>query len=254
MRLKIFRKSPYPEKRKETPPEFISGLALNLITAFFVITFVIHMFAVPSSSMERTINVGDHMFVDELTPHQSQGLQGLLPQRPVHRGEILCFYSPAEPGKILVKRIIAVPGDRIHLRKGVVYLNGVAQKEPYVIHSVGDYDPYRDDFPSGGIAYGVSPEWPLVMREHIQGDDLVIPPGHYFGMGDNRENSLDSRYWGFIPEENIVGRPLFNVWSFDASEQEYEDETPAGRAHLLKKEIVHFFDDTRWSRTLHRIK
>ncbi len=250
------RKTTKPAAQKESLPETVAGLASVLISGFFIITFVVHMFSIPSSSMERTILVGDHMFIDEVTPAAPPSyLTWMMPYRNLRRGDIAVFYSPVQPDLHLVKRIVGVPGDHIHLLHGVLYLNGVAQNEPYAIHDPSSYDAYRDDFPNGGTtAYGGAPEWPAVLRQSIQGQDVVVPPGHYFGMGDNRDNSLDSRYWGFIPRENIIGRPLVNIWSFEASEDQYQDPSASGRAGFVAYAVLHFFDKTRWSRTFHIVR
>ncbi len=242
---------------KETIPESIAGFAAVFVSGLFIITFVLQLFSIPSSSMERTLLIGDHIFVDRLTPGAKAGYIGpLMPYRPIRRGDIAVLMSPVQPDLHLVKRIVAVPGDRIHLTHGVLYLNGVAQNEPYVIHSRHDYFPYRDEFPSVSAedVPEVAPDWPRVVRENLQGQDLVVPPGHYFGMGDNREVSLDSRYWGFIPQENIIGRPLFNLWSFDAAEDQMMATSLADRARFVGYAMLHVFDKTRWRRTLKLVR
>lgn len=249
-----------PEKKKETIPESIAGLAEVLVSGLFIITFVMQSFVIPSSSMEDTLLVGDHLFVDRLAPAAKASYTGpLLPYRNVHRGDIVVFIHPDHErygGTYVVKRIIGVPGDRIHLRNGEVYRNGEKLNEPYKIHKRGNYDPYRDEFPAKSPAdeSNVSYYWPLKLHESIQGEDLVVPPGNYFGMGDNRDDSLDSRYWGFIPQENIIGRPLFIYWSFVTPPNEYDRTTMGERVSFLFHQIVHFFDQTRWSRTFHRVK
>jgi signal peptidase I len=159
----------------------------------------------------------------------------------------------------VVKRIIGVPGDRIHLRNGVVYRNGEELKEPYVIHTqdaASFPNPYRDNFPAvpPSESYNVYPCWEPELPMHIQGDDLVVPPGHYFGMGDNRDVSLDSRYWGFIPQENIIGRPMFIYWSFETPADQYRKTDFADRIGFLAHVVLHFFDETRWRRTLRVVK
>lgn len=249
-----------PEKKKETLPESVAGLAEVLVSGLFIITFVMQSFVIPSSSMEDTLLVGDHLFVDRLAPAAKASYTGpVLPYRNVRRGDIVVFVHPDHEkygGTYVVKRIIGVPGDRIHLRNGEVYRNGEKLNEPYRIHKRGNYDPYRDEFPAispAGIS-DVSYYWPLKLRESTQGEDLVVPPGNYFGMGDNRDASLDSRYWGFIPQENIIGRPLFIYWSFVTPSDEYERTTMGERVSFLFHQIVHFFDETRWSRTFHRVK
>ncbi|HYL92831.1 MAG TPA: signal peptidase I [Alphaproteobacteria bacterium] len=247
------KKEAKPEKPKETVPESIASFAATFVAGLFIITFVMQMFSIPSSSMERTLLIGDHVFVDRLMPAPKAGYLGpLMPYRDIHRGDLAVFMSPAEPGLHLVKRIVGVPGDRIHLSNGVLFLNGVKQSEPYVIHSRGDYDAYRDEFPSyppDGFL-DTPPDWPAVLRQNIQGDDLVVPAGYYFGMGDNRQASKDSRYWGFIPQGNIIGRPLFVLWSFETKESDGK-ETWSERVGFVFYATLHFFDKTRWRRTFY---
>jgi signal peptidase I len=244
------------EKKKESLPESIAGIAAVLVSGLFIITFIVQAFEIPSESMVQTLLVGDHVFVDRLTPTAKAGYVGsLLPYREIQHGEIIVFLHPKEPGMYVVKRIIGVPGDRIHLRDGKVYRNGEELNEPYVIHSVGDNNPYRDQFPSvshQGVPQ-IAPEWPAVMREHIKNGELVVPPGNYFGMGDNRDVSLDSRFWGFIPKENVVGRPLFIYWSFKTPKDQYERTSMPERLGFLVHVIVHFFDETRWNRMFHLV-
>jgi signal peptidase I len=248
-----------PEKKKETLPESVASLAEVLVSGLFIITFVVQSFVIPSGSMENTLLVGDHLFVDRLTPTAKAAYTGpFIPYRQVRHGDIVVFVhpNPAENGMYVVKRIIGIPGDRIHLHDGLVYRNGEKLNEPYTIHKRGDHDDVRDEFPRyspAGIS-NVPSWWPLIMRNNTQGEDLVIPPDNYFAMGDNREESLDSRYWGFIPQENIVGRPLFIYWSFVTPRDEYERNSMGERISFLFHEIIHFFDETRWSRTFRRVK
>jgi signal peptidase I len=144
----------------------------------------------------------------------------------------------------------------------VVYINGVAQKEPYVLQPGDDghpnhaYEPFRDDFPSvtPGPDEQVTELWREELPEHIQGDDLVVPPGHVFAMGDNRTESLDGRYWGFVPEKNILGRPLFVYWSFKTPADEENKTSVGDRVSFMFHILTHIFTDTRWSRTFHVIR
>lgn len=245
------------EKKKETMPESILGIAAVLVSGLFIITFIVQAFEIPSGSMENTLLVGDHVFVDRLTPEQKASYVGpLMPYRNVKRGDIVVFLSPVQPGLYVVKRIIAGPGDRIHLRNGKVFINSVEQNEPYLNPDHGFYFPYRDDFPQYSPigVQDVAPEWPIVLREHIQGDDLVVPEGSYFGMGDNRAESLDSRFWGFIPKSHIVGRPLFIYWSFETPRDQYERTSMSDRLSFLAHIIVHFFGETRWGRMFHPVR
>lgn len=246
-----------PEKKKESLPESIAGIAAVLVSGLFIITFMVQAFEIPSESMVKTLLVGDHVFVDRLAPTAKAGYVGpLIPYREIKHGDIIVFLHPKEPGMYVVKRIIGVPGDHIHLRDSKVYRNGEALNEPYVIHSTGSYSPYRDQFPAvapDGDS-NVNPEWPLVMREHLKDGDLVVPPDSYFGMGDNRDVSLDSRFWGFIPKENVIGRPLFIYWSFDTPKDQYERTSMADRVGFFVHVVTHFFGETRWNRMLHLVR
>jgi signal peptidase I len=245
------------EKPRETTVEFLSSLAAVLVTGLFIITFVVQAFEIPSSSMENTLLIGDHVFVNRIQFAPKTSWVGrLLPYRQVKRGDIVVFLAPCEPGLYVVKRVMGVPGDRIHLRNGVVYRNGERLQEPYVIHQDSVPNPYRDNFPAvpPSESYNVYPCWEPELPSHIQGDDLVVPPGHYFGMGDNRDVSLDSRYWGFIPQENIIGRPMFIYWSFETPGDQYRKTDFGDRIGFLAHVVLHFFDKTRWRRTLRMVK
>ena len=260
--MPLFKKSQTkqekPERPKETLPESIAGIASVLVIGLFILTFVVQHFEIPSRSMEKTLLVGDHVFVDRLTPLRRGKLGWLLPYRGLHRGDTAVFLTPnpAEPGIYLVKRIIGVPGDRIRLQNGAVYLNGVRQVEPYVVIRRGDHDMYRDEFPEN-IADGISqmaPGWPVTLAGSIQNGEVVIPPDHYFAMGDNRDNSLDSRYWGFVPSENIIGRPLVVFWSFDVPEENGEPKPIGERIASFVNVTVHFFSLTRWNRIFRLVR
>ena len=240
-------------KPQETTVEFLASLAGVLVTGLFIITFVLQAFEIPSSSMEDTLLIGDHVFVNrEQFAPATHVLGSLLPYRDPHRGDIVVFLSPETAGLFVVKRIMGVPGDRIHLRDGVVYRNGEKLDEPYALHKMGDYNPYRDNFPAmpPSDAYGVHNEkWQQDFPSHIQGDDLVVPPDSYFAMGDNRDVSYDSRYWGFIPRPNVIGRPMFIYWSFITPPDQYQMRDVGDRLGFVAHIIIHFFDETRWSRT-----
>jgi signal peptidase I len=241
------------EKPRETTVEFLASLAAVLVTGLFIITFIVQAFEIPSSSMENTLLIGDHVFVNrEQFAPPTRWMGPLMPYRQIRRGDIVVFLSPAEPGLYVVKRIIGIPGDRLHLREGVVYRNGEKLDEPYVIHQPGDENnPYRDNFPSVAPSEfsNVTPDWEMALPHHIEGDDLVVPPNSYFGMGDNRDVSLDSRYWGFIPEENLIGRPMFIYWSFETPAGQYLERGFSQRVGFLAHVVLHFFDETRWRRT-----
>jgi signal peptidase I len=246
-------------KPKETAVEFLSSLAAVLVTGLFIITFVAQAFEIPSSSMENTLLIGDHVFVNriQLAPKTSW-VGPLFPYRDPRFRDIVVFLSPVEPGLYLVKRIIGVPGDRIHLRNGVVYRNGIALDEPYVDHDRDNLaDLYRNNFPAVPPTEdpSVNPVWRATMAHYIRGDDLVVPPSCYFAMGDHRGVSLDSRYWGLIPRGNLVGRPLLIYWSFKTPGDQYLKTGFLDRvSFILGHEVLHFFDETRWRRTLRVVK
>ena len=245
---------------QETSLEGIASLCSTVILALFAFSFIFQNFAIPSASMASTLLVGDHILVERATLAPRTSWAHFIPYRDVHRGEPIVFYKPIlEPDGqelILVKRIIGVPGDRIHLRRGIVYLNGLAQNEPQTAKITStDYDPYRDDFPSIPSANEprVTAEWSLDLPSHIQGEDLVVPPGNYFVMGDNRANSLDGRYWGLVPQSNLIGRPLFVYWSFKTPDDQMDKTSLYDRAGYTLHQLTHFITETRWSRTLHAI-
>ncbi|MGA3196659.1 MAG: signal peptidase I [Terriglobales bacterium] len=246
---------PPGEKPEETTVEFLASIAGLLATVLFIMTFVFQTFAIPSSSMESTLLIGDHLLVNrEQFAPPTRWMGPLMPYRDVQRGDIAVFLSPEQPGLFLVKRIIGVAGDRIHLRDGVVYRNGQKLDEPYVQHvGAGDYNPYRDNFPAvpPSPMYGVrNDKWRMEMPAHIDGEDIVVPPNSYFAMGDNRDVSYDSRYWGFLPRANVIGRPLVIYWSFITPPDEYLKTDMGDRFASMAHTILHFFDETRWSRTM----
>jgi len=241
------------EKKKETLPEFLAGILAVLVSAIFIITFIVQAFEIPSGSMENTLLVGDHVFVDRLTAMKAGGMMGLvMPYHDVKRGEIIVFIHPKDPGMYVVKRVIGIPGDKIHLKDGVVYRNGQPLNEPYLLRE-GTGQEFRENFPRGEYD-GTYSEWPMQMRAYLRDGELIVPPDNFFGMGDHRDVSLDSRYWGFIPRENIVGRPLFIYWSFDTPSDQYERRQAGERVSFFVHMIVHFFDKTRWSRMFHLVR
>ena len=256
----MFRKKTKKKSSKpgETFPESIAGIASVLVSGLFIITFVVQAFEIPSSSMEDTLLIGDHVFVDRLIPASKAPYLGpLMPYSKLHHGDIVVFLSPSsnDPGLYVVKRVMGTPGDHIHLKEGEVYRNGEKLNEPYVKHTRGGLDLYRDYFPAyspDGVA-NITAEWPAVLRANIKDGELVVPPNCYFVMGDNRDDSMDSRYWGFVPQENVIGRPLFTYWSFDTPAGQYQKTSMGERVQFVLHVIIHFFDKTRWSRMFHLV-
>jgi signal peptidase I len=253
----VAKKQPQ-EKPRESTVEFLASLASVLVTGLFIITFIVQAFEIPSSSMENTLLIGDHVFVNrvQFSP-PSRWIGPVVPYRHITHGDIVVFLSPAEPGLYVVKRVMGTPGDRIHLRNGAVYRNGEKLDEPYVVHSDNTEVPYRDNFPAVPPEYSnasPTPEWQVSMRQYVQGDDIVVPPDSYFMMGDNRDVSYDSRFWGFVPRDNVIGRPMFIYWSFETPPDQYKRTAAGERAGFLAHVIIHFFDETRWRRTFRFVR
>jgi len=260
--------APEPAKVEETPFEAVASICSVLVVGLFILTFIAQNFVIPSGSMEKTLLVGDHLVVDRINLAPPTKWMPLVHYREPRRGDIVVFIKPSpEPmpdadGKpqyfFLVKRLVGIPGDHIHLHGGIVILNGVAQNPP----KEGGDEPgaaietdYLDEFPSIPPALdplgSATDGWAVDAPNHIVDGDLVVPPGMYFMMGDNRHDSLDSRYWGFVPRQNIVGRPLFNYWSFNTPESVYEQTGLGSRLSWMGHVVLHFFTQTRWSRTFH---
>jgi signal peptidase I len=249
------------KQQRETGFESFASTCSVLVVGLFALTFIFQNFVIPSSSMASTLQVGDHVMVEREALAPRSHWMPMMPYREVKRGDVVVFYKPVPETDgehiFLVKRVVGIPGDRIHLRNGVVYLNGAPQNEPQAAKPTADiYDPYVDDFPSASPNehLDVTATWALSLPGSIRGDDLVVPAGQYFVMGDNRDHSLDSRFWGFVPRENIIGRPLFVYWSFQAIENDELKPALSEQVSSAANEMLHFFDKTRWSRTLHRIR
>jgi signal peptidase I len=232
----------------------IGSLCVTLIVAIFVITFIVQAFQIPSQSMENTLLIGDYLLVDK-AHYGTGGVWGeMLPYVPVRRGDIIVFRYPVHPSQYFVKRVIGVPGDRVRLVNKKVFVNGRTLREPYAMYRSGIHDSYRDEFPDGvaeDINGNVEVRWWMQMRHLIHNGELVIPRGMYFVMGDNRDESLDSRYWGFVPRENIVGRPLVIYWSMD--ETPVDGGTIGDRISQLAYVVSHMFQEARWGRALRLI-
>jgi signal peptidase I len=230
----------------------LQSLLGTVVIAVFVITFVVQAFQIPSPSMENTLLVGDYLLVNKLCYGGGAWSDFLMPYRHVRRGDIVVFHYPVNPAQHFVKRVIGVPGDRIRMINKQVFVNGVAWKEPYARFTRPANDLFRDSFPRLDVAAGETPEWWVQMRKLVEDGQLIVPQGNYFVMGDNRDDSYDSRYWGFVPQANIIGRPLLIYWSVK-SESEDEVVRPssmAGRLAHLGYALTHIFQITRWNRTL----
>jgi len=237
-------------KFADSTRDFIHEWSLNILILLFGTTTLVQAFIVPTGSMESTVLIGDHLLVDKLSyaPPDPIG-KLLLPYTEPRRGDVIVFRYPMDIRQNFVKRVIGVPGDRIRIVDKVVYVNGRALTEPYTQHIDPRIEPYRDNFPSQ--PYGpVADRAQEMLASHVQNGELVVPMESYFAMGDNRENSLDSRYWGFVPRENIIGKPLVIFWSFDAPTEEWTGDSGSHYADVVRN----FFTKTRWNRTLKLVR
>ncbi len=250
--------------KKSSTRDTFESLVVTVILAVFGTTFVVQAFKIPTGSMEDTLLIGDHLLVNRFAfAPQSGWLRGILPYRQIRRGDVLVFKFPGplgeaqEPGEHFVKRVIGVPGDRIKIIHRQVFVNEKLLYEPYVHHTYPGEERPGDDFPPLSSAYvlpGSTAEWAQEMPRYVRNGELVVPPRHYFVMGDNRENSWDSRFWGFVPPNAVSGRPLFIYWSFETPEQEYERTSFGDRISQTLDLLVHFFSKTRWRRTFQVVR
>ena len=235
--------------RKSTAREYLESIVVTVILALYGTTFLIQAFKIPSSSMEDTLLIGDHLMVDKVSFAPSPFLRGILPYDEIKLDQIIVFRYPLDPKTYFVKRIIGLPGDSIHLKNKIVYRNGVQINEPNAVHKSSEIEEYRDNFPSPFLT-AAFPDWASNWVEHIVDGEIVVPPGQYFVMGDNRDFSSDSRYWGLVPRENIVGNPLLIYWSFETSSEEYQRTTLGDYLGRLIDITLHFAQKTRWDRML----
>jgi signal peptidase I len=228
----------------------LQSLMGTVVIAIFVITFVVQAFQIPSESMENTLLIGDYLLVNKLCYGGTGAGDHLMPYQKITRGDIIVFHYPVDPQQHFVKRVIGVPGDRLRMVNKRVFINGKALDEPYVHFVEPLNDQFRDSFPRVDIpARRLEGDWWLQMQKLVVDGQLIVPEGHYFVMGDNRDDSLDSRYWGFVPQENIIGRPLVIYWSVRDWDQN-PSASLSGRLYHLAYAVTHIFQITRWNRTL----
>src|SRR5580658_6261000 len=230
--------------------DFISEWTINILILLFGTTTLVQAFIVPTPSMDTTVMVGDHLLVDKLSYSPSGPISRyLLPYTDVKRGDIIVFRYPVNIDENYVKRVMGVPGDRIHLENKAVFLNGKKLVEPYARHIRSYVLPYADNFPlvqpgPDVSSYRERDRAQEMFSDHVVNGELVVPDGFYFAMGDNRDDSSDSRYWGLVPRENIIGKPLLIFWSYDADTQDLVGFTANHFLDLAKN----FFVKTRWDR------
>jgi signal peptidase I len=238
-------------QRNEIRRNAIAEWTITVLLLLFGTTTLVQAFVIPTGSMEDTLLIGDHLLVDKLAYAPPGAVsRNLLPYSPVKRGDIIVFRYPVDISQTFVKRVIAISGDRIRIENKQVYVNGGPLEEPYKDHKEDYIDSYRDNFPGQPNVHLYESALEM-LQEHVQNGEVVVPPNHYFALGDNRDRSLDSRYWGFIPREHIIGKPLIIYWSYDAPTEALAGPN-ISMDHFLDL-IQNFFTKTRWRRTFQLI-
>jgi signal peptidase I len=228
-----------PTFRKSTVREYAESIVIAVILALFVRTWVVQAFKIPTGSMENNLLIGDHLLVNKFVFGPTVGSidRALLPIRDIRRGDIVVFKYPDEPDRDFIKRVIGLPGETLELRSKKVYIDGKPLDEPYV-HFLEPASEAQEI-----TSFDV--------RENFR--PVRVPEGYYFVMGDNRDNSQDSRYWGFLPRPYIKGRALMIYWSYESGREDYLDEGVGATAKRLVSVVTHFFTRTRWERLFHLI-
>ena len=232
-----------PDFKKSTLREYFESIVIAVILALFIRTFVVQAFKIPTGSMEETLLIGDHLLVNKFVygPTLAAAERTLLPIGTIKRRDVLVFKYPEEPDRDFIKRVIGLPGETLELKDKKVYINGTPLDEPYVhflsppsgpsdLHEVTSFD----------------------VRERF--GPVTVPPDQYFMMGDNRDNSADSRYWGFLRRDYIKGKATVIYWSYQAEREDYQDESAGATVKGLVSVFAHFFTRTRWDRMFHQVR
>ncbi len=241
-----------PVSPHDPPRGTIAEWTVTILLLLFGTTTLVQAFVIPTGSMEDTLLIGDHLLVDKLAYSPAGPVSKyLLPFEDVKRGDIIVFRYPIDIKQTFVKRAMGIPGDRIRIENKQVYVNGNKLNEPYKYHKTEYIDSYRDNFP-GEPNTQIYPPAEQMLRNQVKNGEVVVPPNSYFAMGDNRDSSLDSRYWGFVPRDNIIGKPLIVYWSYDAPTDQLANPS-IGLDHI-KDLGMHFFTKTRWKRTFMLIR
>jgi signal peptidase I len=236
----------------------VAEWAVTILLLLFGRTTLAQAFVIPTGSMQDTLLIGDHLLVDKLAYAPSGSLSKyLLPYEEPKHGDIIVFRYPPDISETLVKRLIGAPGDRLKIDRGVVYRNGVRLNEPYVYHKYA-YDPAFDNFPNDCCRPVKEQSGEEAQRrmltDNVSAGEVIVPANSYFAMGDNRDNSSDSRYWGFVPRSNIIGKPFIIYWSYRASTEDLTGNSVSSLLTHLVDLGEHFFTRTRWDRTLRPVR
>ena len=228
--------------KKSILREYFESIVIAVILALFVRTWVVQAFKIPTGSMENNLLIGDHLLVNKFVfgPTPLAIGRATLPVRPIHRGDIVVFKYPDEPDRDFIKRVIGLPGETLQLKDKKIFINGAPLDEPYV-HFLEE--PRRNS------------EFAEVTSSDVRENygPVTVPPNQYFMMGDNRDNSADSRYWGFMPRDYVKGKALLIYWSYESEREDYEDESASAAVKGLASVFMHFFTKTRWDRLGHLI-
>jgi signal peptidase I len=241
-----------------TIAEYLESLLVTVLLALFGTSFVVQAFKIPSASMESTLLIGDHLLVNKfIVGGHGAWYEKFLPYRSLERGDIIVFKYPYKDHQHFVKRVIGLPGDHLRLVDQRVYINGKLLNEPYVVHDpAAHYDPLNYNFPPAQreiFASQMQLEWARHITNYVVGGEIVVPPGKYFAMGDNRDNSEDSRFWGFVDRDAIMGRPFLIYWSVQATSGDYNETSFLTRLWGVIDTLMHLPSRTRWSRMLHTV-
>lgn len=231
---------------QDPPRGALAEWVITILLLLFLTTTLVQAFVIPTGSMEDTLLVGDHLLVDKLAYAPPGTISRyILPYTEVKRGDIIVFRYPTDIQQTFVKRCMGVPGDHIRIVNKVVWLNGKPLTEPYKYNKTDYIDSYRDNFPSEPNVT-LEPGGVQMLEHNIVNGEVVVPPDSYFAMGDNRDSSWDSRYWGFVPRRNIIGKPLIIYWSYDRPSD--ESTTNSITVPQMLDLAEHFFSKTRWTR------
>ncbi len=243
-----------PSVKPDPPRGTIAEWTITILLLLFGTTTLVQAFVIPTGSMEDTLLIGDHLLVDKLAyAPKGSFSKYILPYEDPRDGDIIVFRYPVDISQTFVKRVVGVPGDHIKIIEQQVYRNGKKLTEPYAVHKSTYSDSFRDNFPNSEANFSQMDSGREMLANNVQNGEVVVPPESYFAMGDNRDNSLDSRYWGFVPRGNIIGKPLIIYWSYNASTESLASSSVNNLASHFLDLAEHFFTKTRWDRTFRLI-
>lgn len=248
---------PVPEVRKNSWVDYVESFLVTILLALFGTTFIVQAFKIPSQSMEPTLLIGDHLLVNKfLFEGRGAWYEKFLPYRAIRRGDIIVFKFPLDDHPHYVKRVIGLPGDHVRIVRQAVFVNGIPLEEPYIVHDPSVQDPFADNFPPVSrylLEYELRPEWADQIMDHVTHGELVVPPDRYFVMGDNRDRSWDSRFWGFVDRDSIMGRPVVIYWSVEATAGDYANRDLFGTLRGIGEALLHVPSRTRWRRMMREV-